>query len=58
MARRGAKPSAEFERLLSIMRYEAPLIDLLGLAEELAQLTKGTARHWMALSHYTHVERR
>lgn len=58
MARRNAKPSAEFGRPFSIMRYDAPLADLLGLAEELDRLTGGTAMHWMALSHYTHVERR
>jgi predicted membrane GTPase involved in stress response len=58
MARRNARPSAEFEKLLAIMRYEAPLADLLGLAEELAKLTGGTAIHWMALSHYAHVRRR
>jgi predicted membrane GTPase involved in stress response len=57
MARRNAKPSAEFERLLSIMRYEAPLADLLGLPAELDRLTGGTAMHWMVLSHYTHVDR-
>lgn len=58
MARRNAKPSAEFRRLLSILRYEAPLADLLGLADELDRITGGTAMHWMALSHYAHVERR
>ena len=40
-----------------IMRYEAPLADLLGLPEELDRLTGGTAMHWMMLSHYTHVNR-
>jgi translation elongation factor EF-G len=57
MARRNARPSAEFEQLLAIMRYEAPLADLLGLAEELSMLTGATAIHWMALSHYAHVRR-
>lgn len=58
MARRGARPSADYERLFSAMRYEAPLADLLGVGDELARLTKSTARHWMALSHYAHVDRR
>jgi predicted membrane GTPase involved in stress response len=58
MARRNARPSAEFEKLLAIMHYEAPLADLLGLAEELSKLTGGTAIHWMALSRYAHVRRR
>jgi hypothetical protein len=56
MSRRNARRAAEFERLFSIMRYEAPLADLLGLAPELDRLTKGTAIHWMALSHYAHVD--
>ena len=56
MARRGARPCADFERLFSVMRYEARLADLLGLRDELARLTRGAARHWMALSHYAHVE--
>lgn len=58
MARRGARPCADFERLFSVMRYEAPLADLLGLRDELARLTRGVARHWMALSHYAHVKDR
>jgi hypothetical protein len=57
MARRNAKSSPEFERLFSIMRYEAPLADLLGLPEELDRLTGRTAMHWMVRSHYTHVNR-
>ena len=35
-----------------VVRYEAPLTDLLGLPAELAALTDNTARHWIALSHY------
>jgi predicted membrane GTPase involved in stress response len=58
MAHRQARPSAEFQKLVAIMRYDAPLADLLGLAEELAKLTGGTAKHWMALSHYARVRRR
>ena len=58
MARRNARPSVEFERLLAVPHYEAPLADLLGLGEELSKLTRGTAIHWMALSHYAHVRRR
>lgn len=57
MKRRNARPAAEFERLFSVMRYEAPLADLLGLEEELDRLTGGKALCWMALSHYAHVQR-
>jgi hypothetical protein len=39
----------------SVLRYEAPLANLLGFPSELAQLTGGTARHWMLLSHYALV---
>jgi translation elongation factor EF-G len=56
MARRGARPCADFERLFSVMRYEAPLTGLLGMRDELTRLTRGAARHWMALSHYAHVK--
>lgn len=36
----------------SVVRYEAPLADLLGLPDELSRATDGRARHWIALSHY------
>jgi hypothetical protein len=51
------REDAEFERLFSVMRYDAPLADLLGLEAELDRLTAGKALCWMALSHYAHVER-
>jgi predicted membrane GTPase involved in stress response len=40
-----------------VLRYEAPLADLLGLPAELARLTQGAARHWIVLSHYALVTR-
>ncbi len=40
-----------------VLRYQAPLADLLGLPVELARLTEGSARHWIALSHYALVTR-
>ena len=40
-----------------VLRYEAPLADLLGFAQELARLTAGTAKHWISLSHYAIVTR-
>lgn len=40
-----------------VLRYEAPLAQLLGLPGELAKLTDGSARHWIALSHYALVTR-
>ena len=40
-----------------VLRYEARLADLLGLPAELRRLTAGTARHWIALSHYAIVTR-
>ena len=50
---RGANPSEEYVRANHcVLRYEAPLADLLGLPTELAQLTQGSARHWIVLSHY------
>ncbi|HLS85572.1 MAG TPA: hypothetical protein VK043_04680 [Burkholderiales bacterium] len=35
-----------------VLRYEAPLVALLGLADELATLTDGTSRHTSVLSYY------
>jgi predicted membrane GTPase involved in stress response len=56
--RRGAAPSEEYARsTYCVLRYEAPLADLLGLSAELSRLTAGTAKHWIALSHYAIVTR-
>jgi|SRR3954464_15577427 hypothetical protein len=53
MLGRGAAPSEEYARgRHCVLRYEAPLIDLLGLGAELARITAGTAKYWIALSHY------
>jgi predicted membrane GTPase involved in stress response len=50
---RGANPSEEYVRAgYCVLRYEAPLADLLGLPAQLARLTLGTAKHWIVLSHY------
>jgi hypothetical protein len=40
-----------------VLRYEAPLANLLGLPAELERLTGGSARHWIVLSHYALVTR-
>jgi predicted membrane GTPase involved in stress response len=40
-----------------VLRYEAPLADLLGFPAELARLAAGTAEHWILLSHYAIVVR-
>lgn len=56
LARGAAAPQEEYVRATySVLRYEAPLADLLGLPAELSRLTSGTARHWIALSHYAIV---
>lgn len=56
LAARGALPSEEFVRArYSVLRYEAPLADLLGLPAELRRLTLGSARHWIVLDHYATV---
>ena len=58
MLGRGAAPSEEYARgRYCVLRYEAPLVDLLGLHAELARITGGTAKHWVALSHYALVTR-
>ena len=55
---RGARLTEEYSRAsYSVLRYEAPLADLLGLSGELGRLTEGSARHWIALSHYALVTR-
>lgn len=40
-----------------VLRYEARLADLLGFPAELRRLTAGSAKHWIALSHYAIVTR-
>jgi hypothetical protein len=58
MLGRGAVPTEEYARgRHCVLRYEAPLVDLLGLHQELEGVTEGTARHWIALSHYALVTR-
>jgi hypothetical protein len=58
MLGRGALPTEEYGRgRHCVLRYEAPLADLLGLPAELSRLTGGTAHHWTALSHYALVTR-
>lgn len=55
---RGATPTEEYTRApYCVLRYEAPLADLLGLPPELGKLTEGTAKHWVVLSHYAMVTR-
>jgi predicted membrane GTPase involved in stress response len=41
----------------AVLRYEAPLVRLLGLPAQLTRLTSGTARYWIVLSHYALVTR-
>lgn len=41
----------------AVLRYEAPLVRLLGLPAELTRLTSGSARYWIVLSHYALVTR-
>lgn len=58
MLGRGVAPTEEYARgRYCVLRYEAPLADLLGLRGELARVTEGTAKHWVALSHYALVTR-
>jgi hypothetical protein len=58
MLGRGCVPAEEYARgKYCVLRYEAPLADLLGLPEELRRITGGTAEHRMALSHYALVTR-
>lgn len=50
---RGAAQTAEHSlSRYCVLRYQAPLADLLGLPDELATLTEHSAKHWIALSHY------
>jgi hypothetical protein len=56
LERRGALAQEEYTRTTyCVLRYEAPLAALLGVPDELAELTGGRARHWTALSHYAIV---
>ena len=58
LRRRRAILSEEYVRSpYCVLCYEAPLADLLGLSAELARLTAGTAKHWVALSRYAIVTR-
>ena len=41
----------------AVLRYEAPLADLLGLPAELSRLTGASAQHLIVLSHYALVTR-
>jgi predicted membrane GTPase involved in stress response len=56
MLMRNATMEEEYARSRrAVLRYEAPLARLLGLPAELRQLTSGTARYWIVLSHYALV---
>jgi predicted membrane GTPase involved in stress response len=58
LRKRGAILTEDYSRsTYCVLRYEAPLADLLGFPAELSQLTSGTAKHWIALSHYAIVTR-
>ena len=58
LLRRGGSLSEEHVRsAYCVQRFEAPLAGLLGLSAELSRLTAGTAKHWIALSHYAIVTR-
>jgi hypothetical protein len=58
MQRRGAGPCEDYVRSsYCVLRYEAPLADLLGLPAELARLTGDSAKQWIVLSHYAIVTR-
>lgn len=56
LAKRRAMLSEDYVRdTYCVLRYEAPLASLLGFPAELARLTAGTAKQWIALSHYAIV---
>lgn len=56
LLRRGAAPTEEYVRsTYCVLRYEARLAALLGFPAELRRLTAGSAKHWIALSHYAMV---
>lgn len=53
---RGATLTEEYVRsTYCVLRYEARLAALLGFPAELRRLSAGSARHWIALSHYAMV---
>ena len=55
---RGAVPEEEYvHKNACVLRYEAPLADLLGLPAELRLLCGDRVEHRMALSHYALVTR-
>jgi hypothetical protein len=56
MLARNATMEEEYSRAgQAVLRYEAPLARLLGLPARLRQLTSGSARYWIVLSHYALV---
>jgi hypothetical protein len=56
MEARGAELTEEYARsTYCVLRYQAALANLLGLSSQLEELTGGSARHWVALSHYAPV---
>lgn len=58
LAERSATATEEYARAnYCVLRYEAPLADLLGLPAELSLLTAGRVKHWIVLSHYALVTR-
>jgi predicted membrane GTPase involved in stress response len=58
MSARGAALDEEYAKgNYCVLRYEAPLVRLLGLPAELRDRTAGEAKHWIALSHYALVTR-
>lgn len=53
---RGAGLEEEYVRSRrAVLRYEAPLVRLIGLPAELRRLTSGEVRYWVVLSHYAIV---
>lgn len=53
---RGAQLTEEYARsTYCVLRFQAPLANLLGLPTELDEVSGGSARHWVALSHYALV---
>jgi predicted membrane GTPase involved in stress response len=58
MLARAATAAEDYTRAnYCVVHYQAPLERLLGLPNQLRALTAGTARHWIALSHYALVIR-
>lgn len=56
LAARGAELTEEYARsTYCVLRFEAPLANLLGLSAELDELSRGSVKHWVALSHYALV---